>query len=689
MPVTTKDLTWYAGPTIWSQDSVIEFELTIDLGIDPTVASAPSLNLAEALATLGIDQPSAFDPDCSPAHLFVETFLLLQRSIGLPASFASVHPESGTSSWTVIAESHEEVLGEAALRITKSLFDAAMNESPPPANLTTHFQKLGQLRQVRYPSGVATAILAAAEQRGIPWSFTDPRNQLIELGNGSHRQRIDRTVTSSTSLFGRNIAQAKDLTSHYLRNAGLPVPAGGVAGSADRAIQIADSIGYPVTVKPVDGGASAGVTVGISTAEEIEPAFDLARDASPRKRVLVERSLEGQKLRVAVVNGAISSIINHCPAAVTGDGITTIRELIEQVNTDPRRGPARPFRLRFITIDDDLHRMLALQGLDLDSVPPSGACIQVKSRARTDEGGTAEDVTDLVHPDTASMLIQSIAIVGLDVATIDFIAEDITRSCWEQECGIIDINVGSGFWTELNPAVGEPRDPGPAIINMLFPPGQPVRAPILAVTGTSNLDPIVKAIGEQLSAIHPGVSMATTSAIHIDGVHLRGVDASGTAGARKVLANPATRIAVLAVGPETIVDHGLGFGYCDIAVITGVSNPPFPGFAPPEAVLCRTLDPNGIAILDADAPGMSALLPEIRGRIIYTSIRDDNPLIADHLASGGDAILIEQTPTGPTIIHRTANTTTTLVPTNPTLESDLDCHLMATAATFAFDHQTS
>jgi cyanophycin synthetase len=674
MPIAFTGLTWFRHPTIWSQRPTIQFQSSIRLNTNNHVNNPPLRYLDSLLAELAIDEHLAND-QADLADLFAQTFLLLQRSIGLPAAFHRIEDGSASQISTVIAECHEQTLGESALRITKALFDAWLDQSGLQPATMSHYQKLRQLRTVRYPSGVTSEIIAAVERRGIPWEVVDPGSQMIDLGNGAYRTRINRTVTSNTSLFGRDLVQDKSLTNHFLRSAGVPVPAGSVVASIPQAELSANTIGYPVVIKPVDGGASSGVTVGISDAAELEEAFEYARVSSSRNRVMLEKHLMGEKYRVSIINNAIFSIKYHRRAAVVGDGQSTIQELIDRTNADPRRGPTRPFPLRYISVDDDLHRMLSNQGLDLESVPLLGKRIEVRSRARVDEGGFFLDVTDDVHPDTAEMLIQAINIIGLDVATIDFIADDISLSCWEQECGILDINVGSGFSDELNPPEGEPRDPGPAIIDMLFPPGQPVRAPITAVIGSNSAE-ICRNVAQRLADHGFSAGLAVDQEVVIDGVIRGRKETDVYVAQHQVLLNPATEQAVLQIDQQSFETRGLGFTYCDVAVLLSAGDAePRVGLRTVETALLELLGDSGIRVLNLDAPGIDRYLANDATATIGFTQSPDTDLLEVVVERGGRVIIWpEATPQPQT--HTSANIT--LMAVKPEILK-ADSHFVAVA----------
>jgi cyanophycin synthetase len=452
----------------------------------------------------------------------------------------------------------------------------------------------------------SASIIAAARNRDIPVAQDELRG-VIELGNGAWRQRISGAVTSRTSLLGERITRDKVWTNRLLREAGLPVPAGMTVRTLEQALHAATAIGYPVVAKPPDQGASTGAYPDLRNETELIASFPRSLAASPSGKVLIEQHLTGRKYRAIVVDSRIVSVLHHIPAHVVGDGARSIRELIEATNADPRRGTRVGSPLAPISIDATLLRMIARELLSLDDVPAQGRFIQLKPIPRWGDGGTCIECTGQVHPHNAAIILQALAVVGLDVTALELITPDISKSIWESSGAIIDINTGITFRSELMPTEGHPRDPGPAVVDMLFPPGQPVRAPIIAVTGAGNRAAICRAIAQELSETGHAVGLATTDAVTINGTELKGVDASGLAGARTVLRNPAVEIAVIEVAPESILQDGLGFDYCDLAVVTSLSGLRTPFDQPVESVLASLLDSAGVVLVDVDIPAVSTL----------------------------------------------------------------------------------
>jgi cyanophycin synthetase len=447
------------------------------------------------------------------------------------------------------------------------------------------------------------------------------------LGNGVYRRRVQGASTSQTSHLGVTLTRDKHATKEALRAAGIPVPEGVLAGSADLAVKAAESIGFPVAVKPLSSGDSAGVSLDLIDAPSVAIAYERAAPDGSAARVIVERYFAGNDYRALLVNDQIIGVKERIPAHVTGDGEHTIEELIDIANADPRRAPGSRERLVPIAVDPTTLDLLARHGHSLDGIAPPGQVVRLKPNPRRADGGTTVDRTDEIHPDNADLLRWTARIVGLDIAGIDFVAQDVARSIWETGGAILEINDHPAIGTFLNPTHGQPRDPGPAIIDMLFPPGQPVRVPIVAVTGTGDRTSLVHEIAGIMSAAGYSVGLAAADGLFVNGTHLRGVD-PGAGAARKVLNNPAVELAVIEVDPLEIREGGLCFDYCDVAVVLAASEGAPEGFAPPEAVVCRIVALGGTVVLDAANPHAAELMDAAGGEVVLAGEDPDDRFAA-------------------------------------------------------------
>ncbi|MBE1529468.1 cyanophycin synthetase [Sphingopyxis sp. OAS728] len=548
--------------------------------------------------------------------------------------------------------------GRAAIEIVAALLPEGLRTvegldrlGPAVADFEDMSALIASLAKIVTTNGLGpstAAIVREARRRGIPSIRLDTAS-LIQLGTGSRQRRIRASVTGATSLIGAELAAHKHAAKSLLADAGLPVPAGQLVRSLSEATVAAKRLGWPVVVKPLDGNQGRGVTTGIHSEPRLDEAF--ARAAEVSRRVIVERQLKGRDHRILVVAGKVVAVAERVPAQVTGDGERTIKELIDRVNEDPRRGAGHEAVLTRIRIDAALEASLAHSGMSLDFIPPAGTNILLRGTANLSTGGTAVDRTDHIHPDNAAIAVQAAAIIGLDVAGIDMMASDIGQSVAATGGGIVEINAAPGLRMHIAPSEGQPRDVAEPIVASLFPRGSNSRIPIFAVTGTNGKTTTVRMVARILAGADYRVGFTSTTGVYIDGLRQSAADASGPKSARMVLRNPTVDAAVLETARGGLIREGLGFDSCDVGAVLNISEDhlgirdihSIEDLARVKSVVVESVRRRGASVLCADDPLTVGIARHARGRIVWFSARDvaGNALIARHLASGGMAVTLE------------------------------------------------
>jgi cyanophycin synthetase len=690
MAIALETLRCYDGPNVWFGAPVTH--LRIDLGSlalegpnDFHVLAAWLTDVLRDVVAPAFEavrlEPIAFKTDRGSAVLVGTLVLNLQRLAGFPVGFCAAGPAGAERSQEVVVEHADETVGAAASRLAAHVLDrsAAGNESATEVSQSevVRFATVTASRRLGFG---ALPILASARRRGIPVSRVDPSGRIIELGNGAFRRRIYGSATSLTSAIAESICENKHLTNHYLRSAGLPVPDGTMARTIEQALAAAHEIGYPVAVKPVDAGAAIAVFLDVRDDDELRTAFAPAVAASPSGRALVERIIAGNEYRAVVINHRVVAVGERIPAHVVGDGEHTINELIDIANADPRRGRREIDPLRPIVVDGMAMDLLDRQELELDSIPIAGRRVKLKPHGEFRRIYQI-DRTDVVHPDNAAIILQAVRVLDLDVASVDLVAPDIAESIWTTGGAVIELNSRSGFLAELYPGEGLPRDPGCAVVEMLFPPGRPVRAPIVAVTGDPRTSAIIsQLVAQTLAATGAQVGLVSRAGLVIAGRRIRAVDALDPAGVQTLLNNPATEIAVAEVDAREIVDHGLGFDYCETAVVTSLSGLSTPFGQPVETVLTALVGTDGVLVVDADDGRVAPLAQDRESLPVLFALSPDNGLIRDHVARGGKAVVVRSTPSGDTISLITGDgETEVLNPTSLPSAADLSQSLLTRA----------
>lgn len=595
MIISVRALSNLDGPNVWWSKPATSGEMVIRLSDEMPAAECLRLIRVLAAEIGALDDPDTpvppldilpFEPDAGLAAIVVRLALNLERRVGFDVQFSAAFPLQDGSGHRFAFAHEDHRVGEAAIRLACRIVNHHFGGSNAPLDYDLEFtRRFSFLARSRRHGTAAQVVVNEARRRGIPVQRTDPSGRVTDLGNGMYRKRMHGSITSHTSVMAQRICGDKELTSRYLRQAGLPVPEERLVRTAEQAVAAANELGYPVVLKPVDVGGSHGVVVGVADEMQVRDRFAESLDVSPSKRVLVQSHVSGRDYRVLVVNGAVVAASWHRRAFVTGDGVRSVNELIAWENATLRVDRMLvPFKK--IKDDGEVDRVLGAQGLHRASVPAAGQEIDVRATGKEIQGGIVYDLTDDIHPDNAEICVLAARAVGSDIVSMDVVATDITQSIWTHGGAILDLNIGSGFKNELAPFEGQVRDPGPAIIDMLFPPGSIARAPLIAVIGSADEGcATVRAIADQLRTLGRTIGVASRDGVTIGQRTWREGDATDVEGARLVLDHPSTEIAVLQVDPSRVMAEGLAFDYADVVVVTSLSGLWTPFGRPVETVV--------------------------------------------------------------------------------------------------------
>ena len=498
-----------------------------------------------------------------------------------------------------------------------------------------------------YRLGPSTrAIVRAARARGIPTARLDG-DSLVRLGQGANQVRVRATLTERTPALAVDRAQDKAETKAALEAAAVPVPEGMIVRTESEALAVLDRWGGPLVVKPLAGHQGDGVSMDVGNRATMRTAFRLAAVGGP---ALVERQIPGSSYRCLVVGNRLVAASERVPPQVTGDGRRTVRELVRDLNADPRRGPGHGFPLSRVVLDAAALVHLAQQGLGPDSVVPAGQRVTLRAAANLSTGATARDVTDLVGPDLAVDVVRAAQAVGLDVAGVDIVTPRLDVGLREAGGAVVEVNAAPGIRMHLYPAEGTPRDVGAAIVDHLFPAGKTGRIPVVAVTGTNGKTTVTRMIARVFEAMGWRTGMATTDGVWIGGRQVAAGDLTGPRTARMILDDRGVEAAVLETARGGIARGGLGFDDCDVAVVTNIG-PDHLGQDGVEtlddlvylkALVVEVVRPGGAAVLNADDPRVLGMATRTRGEVVLFSVEEDNLAVAKHLYAGGRAVFVHR-----------------------------------------------
>lgn len=581
------------------------------------------------------------------AHITEHVTIELQGMVGFEVTFGRARGTGERGVYDVVIAYKEEEPARVAFDMALRLTLAAMNDQPfdLPAELE-HLMNVSD----EYRLGPSTAaIVRAARKRSIPVLRLTPTSSLVQLGYGVYQRRIQASETSYTSAIAVEMCQEKTLTNGMLSRVGVPVPEGRAVSSEDEAWETAQDIGLPVVVKPEDGNQGKGVSVNLNNEEEVRAAYRLAREIRSGK-VLVEGFIEGEDHRLLVVNGKLIAAARREPAHVIGDGTKTVRELVEIVNQDPRRREGHSSALTRIKLDDAALLVLQQQSMNFDSVPEAGQRVVLRKNSNLSTGGTAIDVTDIVHPKNARVAELAAQILALDVAGIDVVCKDISRPLEEQHGAIVEVNAAPGLRMHIHPAEGTPRDVGKPIVDMLYPENTPSRIPIIAVTGTNGKTTVTRLISHMYETARWVTGMTSTNGVYINKERIMVGDSSGPKSAQAVLLHPYVEVAILETARGGILREGLAFDRCSVGVVTNISSDhlglgginTLEDMARVKQVVVESIDKNGTAVLNADDPLVAQMAAATDSQVYYFSLNAHNHIITAHLADQwGGAVFVE------------------------------------------------
>lgn len=648
-------ITHLRGPNMWTYRPVLE--AWVDIG---ELEDSPSNTLPGFTERLVAWLPSLQGHRCSydeeggfirrleegtwPAHILEHVTLELQNLAGMPGGFGRARSLDERGHYKVVVRAFHPEVTRSALYAARDLVMAAIEDRPYDVVATVRRLQETADRLMLGPSTASIVDAADAKPRRIPHIRLNDGN-LVQLGYGAASRRIWTAETDLTGAIAESIACDKDLTKTLLAACGVPVPEGRMVENPDDAWEAAQEIGLPVVVKPYDGNHGRGVSLDLMSEEEVKAAYAVAE--AEGSGVMVERYVRGEEHRLLVVGERVVAACKGESIFITGDGRSTVRELIDsQLNTDPRRGDAEEFPLETIDFDKDalVQLILRRQGFGGDDVPSDGQRLLVQ---RT--GTYAIDVTDEVHPETARIACLAAKVVGLDIAGIDLVVEDISRPLDEQRGAIVEVNAGPSLLMHLKPAVGKPRPVGEAIVEHLFPAGDNGRIPVVGITGSRDTTLVAQIVARlvQLSGLRTGLACA--GGLFLEGRCVEAGDCAHWEPGQRLLMNRSLDAAVIENPPHTIAGEGLAYDRCQIGIVTAIEGHALMlehGITNDELLfkVVRTqIDvvlPSGIGVLNANDETVASMAQLCDGEVIYFSRDPSTPRVVEHRARGGRAVVL-------------------------------------------------
>jgi cyanophycin synthetase len=656
----------YVGPSLYAHFPVIRLE--VDLG---PLEEWPSARLGPAFIDRLIDAlPGLHEHGCSygepgglirrlredegtwMGHILEHVAIELQNVAGEPVTFGKTRGAGVEGRYHVTYQYAQEDVGLEAGRLGVTLLHSLLpSDLRPDGSVPGDFDFAAERDEfIRFAQrralGPSTmALVRAAEERRIPWIRLNEQS-LIQFGHGRYQQRIQATITSRTSHIAVELASDKEETNRLLAHLGLPVPRQRLVQEADDAVAAAERIGYPVVVKPYNANHGRGISIHLATEEQVRTAFEVAREHS--RSVIIESFISGDDHRMLVVNGELVAVSKRVPGHVVGDGVHTIEQLVDEVNRDPRRGIGHEKVLTRLVFDHQAETLLAKKGYTRETVPADGERVFLRSTGNLSTGGTATDVTDLVHPDNIEMAERAVKAIGLDVGGVDFLTTDITESYKEIGGAICEINAAPGYRMHMAPSEGRPRDVAGPTLDMLFPPGSPSRIPIAAVTGTNGKTTTARMLAHIQKLAGHTVGLTSTDGVYIDGHRTVPGDMTGPVATHMVLSDPNVDVAVLEIARGGLLRAGMGVRHCDVGAVLNVKSDhlglrgvgTLDDLAKVKRIVVEVA--RETAILNADDPLCLKMADYTSAKnLCYVTMDPTHELVGEHIRAGGRGVVLE------------------------------------------------
>ena len=657
----------YGGPNIYALFAMIRHRLDLGVLEDwPTGRLGPPFvdRLLECLSGLhdhgcSYGEPGGFvrrlreDEGTWMGHVMEHVSIELQNVAGADVTFGKTRGTGEPGIYDMVYEFEQRDVGleagQLALDLLHNLLPEELVDSEdrkPDFDFDEARDEFIRFAQRRALGPSTASLVKAARERGIPWIRLNNRS-LIQLGHGRFQRRVQATVTSETHHIAVEIASDKEETIRILGDLGLPVPRQRLIYSEAEALRVAKYVGYPVVVKPLNANHGRGISIRLTEPEQVSAAVAVAQQHS--RGVIVESFIEGLDHRMLVVNGELIAVSKRVPGHVLGDGVQSIEALVEEVNSDPRRGVGHEKVLTRLEFDQQAERLLAKLGYSKDSVPAAGETVALRSTANLSTGGTAIDVTDMVHPDNREMAVRAVKAIGLDVGGVDFLTTDIGQSYTDTGGAICEVNAAPGFRMHVAPSEGTPRDVAGPVMDMLFQPGTPSRLPVAAITGTNGKTTTARMLAHIFKLSGNTVGLSTTDGVYIDGkLSVKG-DMTGPTAAQMILRDPMVDAAVLETARGGLLRSGMGYEKCDVGAVLNISADhlglrgvdTLEKMAEVKRVVIEVAEDT--AVLNADDELCLKMADYTKAKnLCYVTMNAAHPLVGEHIRAGGRAAVLEQ-----------------------------------------------
>jgi cyanophycin synthetase len=577
-------------------------------------------------------------------HVIEHIALEIQTLAGMDVGFGRTRGTGKPGVYNVVFSYMEEKVGTYAAKASVAIAQALIDNKEYP--LQDDISRMREIREGVRLGPSTGSIVDEAVARDIPYIRINDES-LVQLGYGKNQVRFRATMTDRTSSIAVDLASNKEETKRMLHEAAIPVAQGMCITSEEEVREAINTVKFPLVFKPLDGNHGKGASINVRTETDAINAFHHAKKYS--RKIIVEKFISGHDFRVLVINHKFIAAALREPAHVTGDGQSTIEALIQKENKDPRRGYGHENVLTEISIDKETNDQLAKHNYTLATVLPKGKKCYLKGTANLSTGGTSTDVTDVMHPHNIFICERISRVIGLDICGIDIMAENLSEPLESSGGVVLEVNAAPGFRMHLAPANGLPRNVAAPVIDMLYPPGKDCRIPIIAITGTNGKTTTTRLIAHIVKNNGYRVGYTTSDGIYVHNSMLTKGDTTGPVSAEFILKDPTVEFAVLETARGGILRSGLGFGRCDVAVVTNIQEDhmglsdinTLKDMTNVKAVVAKSVKRDGTVVLNADNPYCASIAGMVECKVAYFSMDEKNPIVTQHCKKGGIAAIYE------------------------------------------------
>lgn len=577
-------------------------------------------------------------------HVIEHITLEIQTLAGMECGFGRTRSTGNPGVYNVVFSYMEEKVGVYAAKASVRIAEALIKGEP--YDLEHDIRTMREIREQDRLGPSTGSIVDEAVSRDIPYIRINSAS-LIQLGYGKNQVRFRATMTDHTSSIAVDIASNKDETKRMLGDAAIPVAKGVCIAYAEDVADAVKKIGFPLVFKPLDGNHGKGASINVKTIEEAHAAYEHAKKYS--RKIIVEKFITGFDFRILVINNKFIAAALREPAHVIGDGVSTIQQLIDTENKDPRRGYGHENVLTEISIDRETIEQLTKKNYTVETILAKKELCYLKGTANLSTGGTSTDITDIVHPHNIFIFERISRIIGLDICGIDIMGTNLNEPLETTGAVVLEVNAAPGFRMHLAPAKGLPRNVAAPVIDMLYPTGKSCRIPIIAITGTNGKTTTTRLISHIVKNNGFKVGFTTSDGIYVGNSMLTKGDTTGPVSAEFILKDPTVEFAVLETARGGILRAGLGFSKCDIAIVTNVQADhmglsdinTLDEMAKVKAVVVESVKRDGYAVLNADNKYCVKIGKNASCKVAYFSVDENNPVIVEHCKKGGIAAIYE------------------------------------------------